>query len=80
VVVVNGQPMIDFTPGREVVGYNFTYADPDDPVGVSYDVRWAVITQAPGGSVSSKRFILGVSQSGGTSFLPPVTLDTVVEK
>lgn len=80
VVVVNGRPLIDFSPGAAVVGYHFTYTDASDPTGGSYDVRWAVVTTVSGGSVISKRFILGVSQSGGTDFIPPVTLDTVVER
>lgn len=80
VVVVNGRPLIDFTPGTAVAGYSFTFADPNDPGGVSYEVRWAVITQVNGGTVTGKRFILGVNQSGGPSFIPPVTLDAVVEK
>lgn len=80
VVVVRGRPLIDFSPSAAVTGYNFQYADPNDPGGASYDVRWAVITQSNGGSVTSKRFILGVSQSGGGNFIPPVTLDTLVEK
>ena len=80
VVVVHGRPLIDFSPGAAVTGYQFTYTDPNDPSGISYDVRWAVITQVSGGAVISKRFIIGVNQSGGSSFIPPVTLDTVVEK
>ncbi len=80
VVVVNGRPLIDFSPSAAVTGYNFKYTDPNDPSGVSYDVRWAVVTQVNGSTVTSKRFILGVSQSGGDSFIPPVTLDTVVER
>ena len=79
VVVVNGRPLIDFSPGGAVPGYSFTFADPNDPSRVSYDVRWAVVTQSSGGVVTSKRFIIGVSQGGG-DFIPPVTLDTVVEK
>ena len=78
IVVVNGRPLIDFSPSAAVAGYNFQYVDPNDPSRASYDVRWAVITLANGGAVTGKRFILGVSESGGSSFIPPVTLDTVV--
>jgi prepilin-type N-terminal cleavage/methylation domain-containing protein len=79
VVVINNQPMIDFTAAT-VAGYNFTYQDPDDPYHVTYDVRWAVITGVNGASPTSKRFILGVRQLGGSTFVPPVTLDTMVER
>src|SRR5262249_19117358 len=78
VVLVNGRPMIDFGAAG-VAGYSFTHQDPNDPGGVFYDVRWAVITRAPpGGSIVSKRFILGVIKRGGKSFFLPVTLDTNV--
>ncbi len=75
---LNNQPLIDFT--SSVPGYNFTYPDPTDPNGATYDVRWAVIVTGNGGSVSSKRFILGVRQVGGNGFFQPVTLDTMVGK
>src|SRR5262249_113152 len=57
-VVINNRPVIDFA-ATPVAGYSFTYQDLNDPVGLTYDVRWAVITQATGGLVSSRRFILG---------------------
>ena len=79
VVVIQNQPMIDFSQST-VSGYSFTYTDPDDPEQVTYDVRWAVITQVQGSTVTSKRFILGVRQSGGNNFVPPVTLDSAVER
>jgi hypothetical protein len=79
VVVINNQPMIDFSAGT-VAGYNFTYQDLNDPFRVTYDVRWAVITQVAGATPVSKRFILGVRQLGGTNFSLPVTLDTMVER
>jgi prepilin-type N-terminal cleavage/methylation domain-containing protein len=77
VVVINNHPVIDFSVAT-VAGYSFAYQDPNDPAGVIYDVRWAVITHAPGGTIASKRFILGASKRGGNSFLVPVTLDTMV--
>jgi prepilin-type N-terminal cleavage/methylation domain-containing protein len=83
VVVIQNQPMIDFSPSSLVSGYNFTYTDPDDPQQVTYDVRWAVITYVnSNGLVTSKRIILGVRQSSpsGNTFVPPVTLDSVVER
>jgi type II secretory pathway pseudopilin PulG len=74
----NNAPIIDF--GSTVSNYNFTYQDPTDPSGVTYDVRWAVITTGNGTSASSKRFILGVRQVGGTGYFQPITLDSMVGK
>ena len=71
-------PIIDF--GSTVPNYNFTYQDVTDPSGVSYDVRWAVITTGDGASASSKRFILGVRQVGGNGYFQPITLDSMVGK
>jgi hypothetical protein len=73
-------PIIDFSNPTPVAGYSFTFQDPNDPTGMVYDVRWAVITQASGGNVSSKRFILGVTKRGGNGFYLPVTLDTTVSQ
>ncbi len=78
VVLYNNQAVIDFN--STVAGYNFTYVDPTDPNGPSYDVRWAVIITGNGSTVSSKRFILGVRQRGGNGYFPPITLDAMVEK
>ena len=77
VVVIDSHPVIDFS-ATPVNGYSFTYQDQNDPVGVVYDVRWAVITQAAGGSISIKRFILGATKRGGNSFYVPITHDTIV--
>jgi prepilin-type N-terminal cleavage/methylation domain-containing protein len=79
VVVINNQLMVDFSAST-VAGYNFSYKDPNDPYGVTYDVRWAVITEVNGTATTSRRFILGVRQLGGDTFVPPVTLDSMVEK
>jgi hypothetical protein len=78
VVVVNNQALIDFT--STVSGYNFTYQDPTDPSKTTYDIRWAVIITGNGGNASSKRFILGVRQVGGSGYFQPITLDTMVGK
>jgi prepilin-type N-terminal cleavage/methylation domain-containing protein len=78
VLSINNQAAINFA--SSVPGYNFTYQDPTDPNGPMYDVRWAVIVSGNGVKVTAKRFILGVNQIGGTGFLQPVTLDTMVEK
>jgi type II secretory pathway pseudopilin PulG len=71
-------PIIDF--GSSVANYNFTYQDPTDPSGTTYDVRWAVITTGNGTTASSKRFILGIRQAGGNGYFQPITLDTMVTK
>jgi prepilin-type N-terminal cleavage/methylation domain-containing protein len=79
VVMLNNRPMIDFTQAA-VANYSFNYTDPNDPFGLSYDVRWAVITYAIGGNPTGKRFIVGVRRRGGNAPFLPVTLDTMVEK
>jgi hypothetical protein len=71
-------PIIDFT--SSVPNYNFTYQDPADPSGITYDVRWAVIITGNGTTASSKRIILGIRQVGGNGYFQPITLDTMVVK
>ncbi len=78
VLLFNNQALIDFT--SSVPGYNFTFQDPTDPSGTTYDVRWAVIITGNGSTASSKRFILGVRQAGGSGYFQPITLDTMVGK
>jgi prepilin-type N-terminal cleavage/methylation domain-containing protein len=79
-VIMNGvRPLIDFKQ-LQVGGYSFNYSDPDDPSGPVYDVRWAVITIANGGSATGKRLIVGVRHEGGNTPLLPITLDSLVEK
>jgi prepilin-type N-terminal cleavage/methylation domain-containing protein len=74
------QLVIDFS-AAPVANYNFTYQDPNDPFGLVYDVRWAVITTTnAGGVVTSKRFILGARKKGGNGIYNPVTLDTILYK
>ena len=79
VVVVNNQPLIDFS-AAVVPNFYFTYADPADPSGATYDIRWAVIITGNGTTVSAKRIILGARQQGGNGYFQPITLDTVVQK
>jgi len=79
VLTINNQAMINFGAST-VPGYNFSYTDPNDPYAVTYDVRWAVITQVNGSATTSRRIILGVRQLGGNDYVPPVTLDSMVEK
>jgi type II secretory pathway pseudopilin PulG len=86
VVSFNNQPVIVFgSPAPALAptsGYGFLYEDPTNPNGTIYDVRWAVIVTGDGTTtnVSSKRFILGVRQYGGSGYFQPITLDTLVEK
>jgi prepilin-type N-terminal cleavage/methylation domain-containing protein len=84
VVTINGYTVINFggpVPSPYPTnGYGFTYQDPTDPNGATYDVRWAVIITGNGTTASSKRFILGVRQLSGSGFSMPITLDTMVSK
>ncbi len=80
VAVFYNQLVIDFS-ASPVTNYSFTYQDPNDPFGLLYDVRWAVITtKNANGMVSSKRFILGTRKQGGNGIYRPVTLDTIRSK
>lgn len=78
-VVWNNQVVINFSVAP-VAGYSFSYQDPNDPFGVFYDVRWAVVTTTNNGMVSSKRFILGARKQGGNGIYRPVTLDSILER
>jgi prepilin-type N-terminal cleavage/methylation domain-containing protein len=74
------QLVINFS-SAPVANYSFTYQDPNDPYGLVYDVRWAVITTTnTNGLVTSKRFILGARKKGGNGIYNPVTLDTILSK
>ena len=79
VVLLNNQPVINFAT-TQVANYSFNYADPNDPYGTIYDVRWAVITATKNNAATSKRFIVGVQKRSGNGFFQPVTLDTMVER
>jgi hypothetical protein len=84
VAIFNFEPIIVFSPPPSppvpTNGWGFTYTDPNDPSGTSYDVRWAVIITGNGSTVSSKRFILGVQQKGGNGYYRPITIDTIKSK
>jgi prepilin-type N-terminal cleavage/methylation domain-containing protein len=79
-VVVNNQTLINFGSSTGVANWSFTYLDPNDPSGATYDIRWAVIVTGNGTNFSSKRIILGIRQVGGSGYFQPITLDTMVEK
>jgi len=74
----DARAVIDFT--SSVPGYTFTFQDPTDPSGTTYDIRWAVIVTGNNGTPNAKRFILGVRQAGGNGYFQPITLDTMVAK
>ncbi len=84
VAIFNFQPVVVFgsppSPQAPTNGWGFTYTDPLDPSGTSYDVRWAVIIPGNGSTVSSKRFIVGVQQQGGNGYYQPITIDTIKSK
>lgn len=79
VVMLYNRPIIDFSVAQ-VAGYGFNYTDPNDPLALAYDVRWAVITYGNGTTASGKRFVVGVLRRGGNRPFLPITLDTMVEK
>jgi prepilin-type N-terminal cleavage/methylation domain-containing protein len=79
-VVVNNQTLIDFSSPTGLANWSFTYQDPNDPSGATYDIRWAVIVTGNGSNISSKRFLVGIRQVGGSGYFQPITLDTMVEK
>jgi prepilin-type N-terminal cleavage/methylation domain-containing protein len=78
--VVNNQTLINFSNPTGMANWSFTYQDPDDPNGATYDIRWAVIVTGNGASISSKRFILAIRQVGGSGYFQPVNLDTMVQR
>ena len=78
--LVNNQTVINFSTPTGMANWSFTYQDPDDPNGATYDIRWAVIVTGNGASISSKRFILAIRQVGGSGYFQPVNLDTMVQR
>jgi prepilin-type N-terminal cleavage/methylation domain-containing protein len=79
-VSVNNQTIIDFSSSVGLSNWSFTYQDPNDPAGATYDIRWAVIVTGNGTNISSKRFVLSIRQVGGSGYFQPVTLDTLVQR
>jgi prepilin-type N-terminal cleavage/methylation domain-containing protein len=80
VAVFNNQLVINFA-ALPVTNYSFTHQDSNDPFGLVYDVRWAVITTTNASGIpTSKRFILGTRKVGGNGIYNPVTLDTILYK
>lgn len=80
VIMFENSPIIDYT-AAPVTNYNFTYTDPNDPLGTVTDVRWAVISNVNTAQVvTSRRILLGVYRRGVSSPTLPITLDMMVEK
>lgn len=80
VIVVNNQARINFNAPLLTAGYSFQYIDPNDPTQTTYDVRWAVITLAAGGTVSAKRFIVGAWRRDRRQITPPATVEGWVQR
>jgi hypothetical protein len=78
VIMLGSTATINFT-AAPIANYNYTFTDPNDPAGVSYVIRWAVISKVSGGVVISKRFIVGCQRNGGLARNPAI-VDTVVQK
>lgn len=84
-IIWGATPIIDFS-GAQVPGYGFTYTDPNDPFGASYDVRWAVMTFTnsalanPPNVIVGRRIVLGVFRRGMRTPSLPITLDAMVGK
>jgi len=84
-VLMSGQSVvIDFSPGTTPpAGFSTTYADPNDPTGASFELRWAVFPQLNNGVVVGRRIVIGcrrANSAGGQQLLLPVTLDSSVQK
>ncbi|MBI1750798.1 MAG: prepilin-type N-terminal cleavage/methylation domain-containing protein [Acidobacteria bacterium] len=77
--VVGVTARVDFTVGA-VANYNLTYVDPNDAVGLSYEVRWTVVTSMQGTNVVAKRFLVGVWKRDPRQVTQPVTLDAWVQR
>jgi hypothetical protein len=78
---VNNAPMIIFSGGCSGSGYNFTYLDPNDPAGATYDVRWSIMTaENTANVVVYRRIVLGVFRRGMQTPTLPIILDVQVEK
>jgi hypothetical protein len=84
-VLMSGQSVVvDFSPGTvPPAGFSTTYADPNDPTGPSFELRWAVFPQLNNGAVVGRRIVIGcrrANSAGDQQLLLPVTLDSSVQK
>ena len=81
VVMQGSMAVIDFSVNPPVDGFNIqNYANPNDPTGAAFDLRWAVIPIINNGVVVSKRIIIGCRQTNAAQLMLPVNLDTSVQK
>ena len=75
--------VIDFSQ-NPVPGYSIeNYMDPNDPNfpnGQVFELRWAVIPEVSGGTVISKRIIVGCRRINANQLVFPVNLDSSVER
>lgn len=82
-VVMNGQSAtIDFSSPVSSVpaGFSAIYVDLNDPNLTSFELRWAVFSEMNGGTVVSRRIIIGCRRANSNTAVFPVTLDSSVEK
>jgi type II secretory pathway pseudopilin PulG len=84
-VLMSGQSVvIDFSLGTvPPAGFSTIYADPNDPTGPSFELRWAVFPQISNGVVVGRRIVIGCRRANGggnQQLLLPVTLDSSVQK
>lgn len=82
-VVMNGQSAtIDFSSPVSSVpaGFSAIYVDLNDPNLTSFELRWAVFSEMNGGTVVSRRIIIGCRRANSNTTVFPVTLDSSVEK
>jgi type II secretory pathway pseudopilin PulG len=83
--VVVGSPIIPGSPATinftaaPVSQYNIQYPDLNDATGAIYELRWAVITNASNGVITSKRYVLGCRRiNTPNAGVFPANLDTTV--
>jgi hypothetical protein len=80
-VLMNGQStIIDFSPGAGTPPVGFYNPAYTDPSGGTFELRWAVIPEMNGGTVVSKRIIIGCKRTNSNQSVLPVTLDSWVQK
>lgn len=82
-VVMDGQSSaIDFSSDILSVpaGFYTFYVDPKDPSATAFELRWAVFSEVSGGTVISRRIIVGCRRANSNTGVFPVTLDSSVQK
>jgi hypothetical protein len=82
-VVMDGQSAaIDFSSDVSSVpaGFSALYVDIKDPSRTMFELRWAVYSEVNGGTVVSRRIIVGCRRANSNTGVFPVTLDSSVQK